>query len=88
MSQDAAKRGDMIATPCISIERLGCEKLAPCRRLCDQFHLIHIHHDNNISRFLMVWRLAAIFEIEHKSDSWLIVGRLSVVAVYLSQEMV
>lgn len=36
----------------------------------------------------MVWRLAAVFEIERKSDSSLSVGRLSVVAVYLSQEMV
>lgn len=36
----------------------------------------------------MVWRFAAIFEVERKSDSWLSVCRLSVVAVYLSQEMV
>lgn len=46
------------------------------------------YHDNILSRFLMVWRLAAVFEIERKSDSSLSVGRLSVVAVYLSQEMV
>lgn len=40
------------------------------------------------SRALMVWRLVAILEVERKSDSWLSVCRLSVVAVYLSQEMV
>lgn len=40
------------------------------------------------SRALMLWRFAAIFEVERKSDSSLSVCRLSVVAVYLSQEMV
>lgn len=86
MSQNAAKRGDMIATPCTSIRALSAS-VARNWHLADDhvtsFHLIHIHQDN-ISRALMGWRLAAIFEVERKSDSSLSVGMLSVIAVYLS----
>lgn len=92
MSQNAAKRGDMIARYTMYIRALSAS-VARNWHLADDhvtsFHLIHIHHDNIIiSRFLMVWRLAAILEDERKSDSSLSVGRLSMVAVYLSQQMV